>query len=61
MRRAIATGEIPPIPWDASHDFVLGLMLEVEALRDPAHMPLFANLTEYGPGARNWLVSGGLI
>ena len=61
MRRAIATGEIPPIPWDGSHDFVLLLMDSVQELRDPAHIPLFTNLTEYGPGARNWLVSFGRL
>ena len=61
MRRAIATGEIPPIPWDASHDFVLILMREVRALGDPAHIPLFANLIEYGPGVSNWLVSFGRL
>ena len=61
MRQAIIAGRMPRIPWDASHDFVLLLMDSVQDLRDPAHIPLFANLTEHGAGVRNWLVSFGRL
>ena len=61
MGRAIATGKIPPIPWDAGHDFVAGLMESVQELRDPAHIPLFVQLTHTGTGVQYWLVSFGRL
>ena len=40
MGRAIATGKMPPLPWDANHDFRHVLVHEVLALRDPETIPV---------------------
>ena len=59
MRHAIATGIIPPKPWDASHEFVVLLLDEVEALRDPATIPLLMQLIRMGSSVCRSLVAFG--
>ena len=61
MRYAIATGKLPHIPWDASHDFVAVLMTEVQTLRDPATIPLLMQLIRTGSGVRRSLVAFGRV